>query len=698
MTTEKKKPNFKGALEVFAKSIVQPMMYLSVAGILLIVGIILTNKTICTMIPVLGSGPFQLVGAVVYQSLMFIINNLSIIFCVGIAGAMAKKNKGHASLIALMSFFLFLEANNIVLSATGSLAEAGGMLGLVGTGQTTVMGIQVLDTGVFGGIILGCITGAIFNKFSNKQFPIALSMFSGVRFPFLIMILISWVMGAGFCIVWPPVQGAISSLAGVIKESGNIGLFIYGMLNKLLVPTGLHHLVYTPFQFSDVGGTLAMGDQIIAGAYPIRVAEMAMTGQPFSDSTYFNSYTFNNLWPYIGIGLAFITTAYKENKEKTKAVIIPLIITAVLSCVTEPMDFLFVFSAPVLFVIHSVLSGVFVVLLKVLSVPASTAGGIINIVVSNLVLGVEKTNWPVMLVLGVIDAALYFFLFTVLIKKLNLHTPGREEASELAESVAEGEAAASVAVKQGAVSAAPAEGVDAGIADLVAGLGGKDSKLVHDLAKLGVSADDIAVVSKHDTSTNANDPNESELHNTLAHAIGRTDGNPLFVISQKSLTGHAKGGACIFQVNGLTQLFKSGVVPANAALDCVDPKLKRDDHMVWLREPLKVGSVKAGLATSLGFGHVSGFAAIVNPGAFEASVANTAGEDALNEWRDRANARLAAGQRRLEEGMMGRAALYEPIDNRRFHEDGRGYDAHEVEKAMLLDPNARLASTGYFEA
>ena len=246
----------------------------------------------------------------------------------------------------------------------------------------------------------------------------------------------------------------------------------------------------------------------------------------------------------------------------------------------------------------------------------------------------------------------------------------------------------------GAHTSIPAPGLGA----LAAGMGGKDSKLVQDLAKLGVTPDDIAVVSKHDTSTNANDPNESELHNTLAHAIGRTDGNPLFVISQKSLTGHAKGGACIFQVNGLTQLFKSGVVPANAALDCVDPKLKRDDHMVWLREPLKVGSVKAGLATSLGFGHVSGFAAIVNPGAFEASVANTVGEDALNEWRDRANARLAAGQRRLEEGMMGRAALYEPIDNRRFHEDGRGYDAHEVEKAMLLDPNARLASTGYFEA
>lgn len=473
--TAKKKFNFKAPLEVFAKSIVQPMMYLSVAGILLIVGIILTNKTICALVPVLGSGPFQLVGAIVYQSLTFIINNLSILFCVGIAGAMAKKNKGHASLIALMSFFLFLQANNIVLNATGSLADASGVLGLTGTGQATVMGIQVLDTGVFGGIILGCIIGAVFNKYSNKQFPIALSMFSGVRFPFLIMIIISWIMGAGFCIVWPPVQGAISSVAGIIKESGNIGLFIYGMLNKLLVPTGLHHLIYTPFQFSDVGGTLTLGDQVIAGAYPIRVAEMAMTGQPFSDSTYFNSYTFNNLWPYIGIGLAFIFTAYKGNKDKTKAVIIPLIITAVLSCVTEPMDFLFVFAAPVLFVVHSVLSGVFLFLLKVLSVPAATAGGIINIVVSNLVLGVDKTNWPVMLVLGIVNAALYFFLFTFLIKKLNLHTPGREEESELAESVAEGEAAASVAVKQGAVASASAEGVDAGIADLVAGLGGKDN-------------------------------------------------------------------------------------------------------------------------------------------------------------------------------------------------------------------------------
>ncbi|UQA85753.1 DUF1729 domain-containing protein [Gardnerella vaginalis] len=247
-----------------------------------------------------------------------------------------------------------------------------------------------------------------------------------------------------------------------------------------------------------------------------------------------------------------------------------------------------------------------------------------------------------------------------------------------------------------------------GLGALAAGMGGAKSKLVRDLAALGVIPDDIAVVSKHDTSTNANDPNESELHNTLAHAIGRTEGNPLFVISQKTLTGHAKGGACIFQINGLTQLFRSGVIPGNASLDCVDPKLARDDHMVWLREPMRIGdgagscAVKAALATSLGFGHVSGFVALVHPGAFEASVAASAGADALKNWRTKANARLAAGQRRFEEGMMGRSALFEPVENRHLLKDGTRlpdgtrYDGHEAEKAMLLNPDARLDASGYY--
>ena len=202
------KQKIKASLEAFSKSIVQPLMYLGVAGTVLILGILLTNTAITEKLTFLQAAPFQLIGKLIYNTLMFLVNNLSIIFCVGIAGAMAKKDKGHAALIGLMSFFMFLNANNITLDFYNKLAEPGA-LGLYGTGQTTVMGIQVLDTGVFGGILIGCLTGFLFNKFGGKQFKGYFSMFSGVRFPFLLMI--PTVLGIGFALtfLWPVVQSGI---------------------------------------------------------------------------------------------------------------------------------------------------------------------------------------------------------------------------------------------------------------------------------------------------------------------------------------------------------------------------------------------------------------------------------------------------------------------------------------------------------
>jgi fatty acid synthase len=146
-------------------------------------------------------------------------------------------------------------------------------------------------------------------------------------------------------------------------------------------------------------------------------------------------------------------------------------------------------------------------------------------------------------------------------------------------------------------------------------------------------------------------------------------------------------------------MFSTGVIPGNAALDCVDPKMRADDYLVWLRSPLTlrgVKTIKAGLATSLGFGHVSGFVAVVNPGAFEASVAAFAGLDALEAWRAHANQRLEQGARHRQRGMMGAAPLYEAIDNRRFTQD-KHQDSHEIEIAMLLDPDARLSASGVFD-
>jgi fatty acid synthase len=225
-----------------------------------------------------------------------------------------------------------------------------------------------------------------------------------------------------------------------------------------------------------------------------------------------------------------------------------------------------------------------------------------------------------------------------------------------------------------------------GLGALGAGRGGKDSPLARALAKLGVGADDVAVISKHDTSTLANDPNETELHERLADSLGRSQGAPLFIVSQKSLTGHAKGGAAVFQMMGLCQMLRDGVIPPNRSLDCVDDELAGSAHFVWLRDTLRLGGkfpLKAGILTSLGFGHVSGLVALVHPQAFVASL----DPDQREAYQRRAEARLLAGQRRLASAIAGGAPMYERPADRRF-------DHHAPEKrqeaAMLLNPAARL--------
>ena len=231
-----------------------------------------------------------------------------------------------------------------------------------------------------------------------------------------------------------------------------------------------------------------------------------------------------------------------------------------------------------------------------------------------------------------------------------------------------------------------------GLGALGAGRGGRDSALARSLRRLGVQADDIAVISKHDTSTLANDPNETELHERLADAMGRSPGAPLFVVSQKSLTGHAKGGAAAFQMIGLCQILRDGVIPPNRSLDCVDDELAVASHFVWPRQTLHLGGrygLKAGLMTSLGFGHVSGLVALVHPQAFLAALP----ADEREGYLRRARARVLAGQRRLASAIAGGRPLYEKPADRRFDADG----AEKAEEAaMLLDPDSRLGEDGRY--
>ena len=416
-----------GGLEAFAKTMVQPLMYLSSAGILMVIGVLLTNDMITGMIPFLKWEPIQIFGKLIYNCVMVIINNLSVIFAIGIPAAIAKKEKHKAALIGFMSYIMYLTASNTMLTSLDQLATGSDMLGLTGTGQASILGIQIVDTSVFGGIILGCITGYIFNRTSEKRFKGALQIYSGANFSFICMFFVSIIFGVVSNLVWPLAQQGIASIANVIKNTGTFGLFLYGFLERILVPTGLHHLIYTPFQFSDLGGVLQVGTETVAGAYAIVMTELNLPVERFSDSIYYMATGFTKMFGYIGIGMAFIHTAYKHNKKKVKAAVIPLVVTAILASVTEPLDFMFAFVAPLLFVVHAAIAGLFIALLKIFDVTAFCGGNLLASLIMNVTVGVEKTHWPVMVILGLVQIVVYFVVFSFLIKKFNLKTPGRED-------------------------------------------------------------------------------------------------------------------------------------------------------------------------------------------------------------------------------------------------------------------------------
>lgn len=397
------KEKVMNGLEKFSKAMLSPLSYISAAGLILVLGALLTSTSLSAMIPVLQWTPIKLLGQLIYNCIMVIINNLSLMFCVGIAAALAKKNKQQAAIIGLMSFFMYLTAGNVTLTQLGMLAEADPLVGLYGTGQSTVFGIQTVDMGVFGGILLGLVCGWVYNRTCEKQFKgIITQIYSGNRWSFTCMVVFSILFGFGSCFFWPPVQNVISALTDLIATSGNFGLFLYGFLERFLIPTGLHHLIYTPFQFSALGNSLTVGDATYTG--------------------------FTKTFGYFGIVAAFIFCARKENRKKTAAVLVPLAFTASLASITEPLDFMFCFSAPILWVAHACISGLFIVLLHIFHVTGFTTN-LLGSILMNLSAGADKTNYPTLYLLALCQIAVYFVVFTLLIKAFNLHTPGREEAS-----------------------------------------------------------------------------------------------------------------------------------------------------------------------------------------------------------------------------------------------------------------------------
>lgn len=415
-------------MENFSKAMVQPVMYLSITGLIIIIGVLLTNETLTGALPFLQWAPLQMIGGLIYSTMMAIIQNLGVIFAVGIAAALAKREKHHAGLIAVMCYMLYLSSMNTFLNMMGNIVPADQ---LQGSGQAMVFGWQVLDTGVFSGMILGCIVGYIFNKTSDKEFSGVKQLYSGTRFSFLILIPVTIAFGVMMTLLWPSVQAVISKATGFIASSGSIGVFLYGFLERILVPTGLHHLVYTPFFFTDLGGVVEAGGQMYAGSVPILMMEMNNPEvTKFSSSIIYNAQTLSKMFGLVGASLAMYHTAKPENKGKVKAILLPATLAGCLAGITEPLEFAFLFCAPMLFLTHAILAGLGMAVLSVLNVTALAGGGIINVVIMNILMGVEKTSWPLFILVGLVQAVVYYFVFKFLIIKFNMKTPGREAATE----------------------------------------------------------------------------------------------------------------------------------------------------------------------------------------------------------------------------------------------------------------------------
>lgn len=458
-------------LQKFSKAMFIPVLILPIAGILIAVGNLFTNTRLLAVLPFLDNPVTIGFGTLLSGSLTAILTNLGIIFCVGLGVGLADKKKSEAGFISLLAFLVFINAMNKFMGLKGMLVEGS----LTGTGQTTVLGVQVLDMGVFLGLLLGIIVALIHNRFCDTEFNNAFQIYGGTRFVFIVLIPVMVILSVCMTYVWPFAQAGINALGAFIQRSGSFGLFIYGTLERLLIPTGLHHLVYTPFLYTSLGGTAEIGGQVLEGARNIYYAEIADESiKVLSSSVIWDARGISKMFGLVGACLAMYHTARPENRKKVKAVLVAAAVTSFIAGVTEPIEFSFLFVAPVLFVVHAVLAGSSFVVLNLLGCRAIGPNGFIDFLLYNVPLGVEKTKWPLYIMTGVIYFALYYVIFRVLIVKLNLKTLGRESAGMEMKLHSKAEYKAKNAAGE---TSAKAAGDDVDAALIVSALGGSENIL-----------------------------------------------------------------------------------------------------------------------------------------------------------------------------------------------------------------------------
>lgn len=422
------KAKIMDSMQKFSKAMFVPVLILPIAGILIAIGNVFTNPRLIETFGFLDNPITMGFGSILSAALLPVLTNLGVIFCVGIALGLANKKKAEAAFTALLGYLVFLYAMNKFMELRDMLVAPDQ---LQGSGQALVLGVQVLDMGVFLGIILGIVVALIHNRFIDTTFNNAFQVYGGARFVFIVLIPVLVLAAILLSFIWPVIQQGIDGLGGVIQKTGNFGIFLYGSLERLLIPTGLHHLIYTPFLYTSLGGVAEVGGQVFEGARNIYFAEIADPAvRVLSQSVIWDAHGISKMFGLIGACLAMYQTAKPENKIKVKAILIPAVVTSFVAGVTEPIEFSFMFVAPALFVIHSALSGLSMVALNILGSRAIGPNGFIDFLLYNIPLGTEKTRWPIYLLVGVAFFFIYYFIFRFLIVKFNFKTVGREDEDQ----------------------------------------------------------------------------------------------------------------------------------------------------------------------------------------------------------------------------------------------------------------------------
>ncbi|WP_066895632.1 glucose-specific PTS transporter subunit IIBC [Clostridium nigeriense] len=406
-----------GILQRVGKSLTLPIALLPIAGLLMGLGTLFENQYILTTFPILTGEKFQLVANIMSSSGNIIFTNLPLIFAVGVAIGMTSGD-GVAALAAIVGFLIMNITTGIIAGVELSEVANNPM-------YATILGIPTLPTGVFGGIIMGLVSAIVYEKFYDIKLPEFLGFFSGKRFVPIVAAISGVIIGVIMAIIWPHIQNSLLVFSrSVLSTNETISAFIFGVIERALIPFGLHHIWYAPFWYQ-FGEYINSAGQLVVGDQSIFFAQL-------KDGVEFTAGTFmTGKFPFMMFGLPAATLAmYHEAEDKKKKLVSGILLsgalTSFLTGITEPIEFLFLFIAPVLFIIHCIFAGLSFMIMEILNVKIGLtfSGGLIDFILFGVI--PNRTKWWDVLIVGGIFAIIYYFGFRYLIRKLNLKTPGRE--------------------------------------------------------------------------------------------------------------------------------------------------------------------------------------------------------------------------------------------------------------------------------